>query len=235
MSIFRINHVQFERTFNVYTECDTLDIKEWENTDRLEESGWKTRYDYEAELISFIINQHSFPIQKILEIGSGPGVLSQCIQKKISHEVEYHLIDKPYAKQYFDNHKYKGTFFVKDFSMDLDTKGLLPKYDLIICNDTLEHLLTPTNTLKKMNCLMDENSLLFISVPNWRMAHQFLYRGLWDYDNFLYFMHIHKFEMISVYPSPLQTPYYPKLNSEESMPDELIQSWNFYFVSKKII
>ena len=116
--------------------------------------------------------------------------------------------------------------------MDMDTEGLLPRYDLIICNDTLEHLLAPTNVVKKVRSLMTRTSIFFVSVPNWRMAHQFLYRGLWDYDNFIYFMYIHGFEMEAVYPSCLQTPPYPKTDTEETMPDELIQSWNWYFVMR---
>jgi hypothetical protein len=87
--------------------------------------------------------------------------------------------------------------------------------------------------VKRIHALMDTTSTLFVSVPNWRMAHQFLYRGLFDYDNFIYFMHIHGFEMDSVYPSCLMTPDYPTTDTEETMPEELRRSWNWYFVMKK--
>lgn len=229
MAIFRVKHNDFEKSFTA-DKVDTLETNEWENTTRLAEQGWDNRYDYEAQLLREVIKESSS--KTILEIGSGPGVLSQKIQKLLPGPVTYHLVDKPFAKKYFDDNKFEGKFFVKDISVDLDTTGLMVGYDLIICNDTLEHLLAPTNVVKKIRSLMHHDSIFFVSVPNWRMAHQFLYRGLWDYDNFIYFMYIHGFEMESVYPSCLQTPPYPKTDTEESMPDELIQSWNWYFVMR---
>lgn len=226
--MFRIQHVNFEKIFNVY-DLDTLDTNEWENASRLKESGWESRYQYESEIIRGIIAERN--IKSVLEVGSGPGILSQKIQKDIA--LEYHLIDKPFAKKYFDEHNFRGKFFVKDVSMELNTTGLLPSYDMIICNDVLEHLLSPTSIIRTFHGLMTPTSTVFISVPNWRMAHQFIYRGLFDYDNFLYFLYIHKLEVVEVYPSPLQTPPYPKLSSESCMPDELTTSWNWYFVAQQ--
>ena len=229
MNIFRLTHVNFEKIFNVYKDLDTLDLNEWENAGRLKEDGWMNRYQYESQIIREIVTDNQ--VKTILELGSGPGMLSQFVQKDL--DLNYHLVDKPFAQKYFVDNHLKGKFFIKDISMDLDTEGLLPKYNLIICNDVLEHLISPSNIIRKAYSLMDNDSVFFISVPNWRMGHQFIYRGLWDYDNFLYFMYIHQFESIGVYPSPLQTPFYPKIDAEKSMPDELIQSWNFYFQFKK--
>jgi len=231
--MFRVKHVNFEEIFNVYTSSDTLDPNEWADTSRLKEQGWENRYAYEAEVICDVIRDNPTPIKSILEVGSGPGILSQKIQSKLNGDVVYHLIDKPYAEKYFKDNNFRGTFFIKDISLDLDKTCLLQSYDLIICNDTLEHLLAPTNVIKRFYELTTENSRVFISVPNWRMAHQFVYRGLWDYDNFLYLMYSHKFDVIEVYPSILQTQPYPKLSSESEMPDELTQSWNWYFNLKK--
>ena len=226
MAIFRIKHNDFETSFNA-DKIDTLEDNEWENTTRLDEQAWNTRYDYEARLLYTIIQETK--AKTILEIGSGPGVLSQKIQSLLPNSVGYDLVDKPFAKKYFEEKKFIGKFFVKDISIDLDLDGLRVWYDLIICNDTLEHLIAPSNVVKKIRGIMHPDSVFFVSVPNWRMAHQFLYRGLWDYDNFIYLMYIHGFEMDSVYPSCLQTPDYPKTDTEESMPEELRRSWNWYF------
>ena len=229
MAIFRIKHNDFEQTFDAY-KLDTLEDNEWENTTRLKEQGWDNRYDYEARLLYDVIQECK--AKTILEIGSGPGVLSQKIQSLLPNPVEYDLVDKPCAKKYFEENKFVGKFHVKDISIDLDITGLKLSYDLIIINDTLEHLIAPSNVVKKIVTLMDHQSTLFVSVPNWRMAHQFLYRGLWDYDNFVYFMYIHGLEMDSVYPSCLMTPDYPRTDTEETMPEELRRSWNWYFVMK---
>ena len=229
MSLFRLTHVPFERDFNVHKDLDTLDNNEWENTSRTQEQGWTIRYQYEAGLVQELIKTNN--AKTVLEIGSGPGHLSQLVQKDL--EVDYHLVDKPFAEKFFKENNFKGTFFVKDISLDLDTTFLHPSYDLLICNDVLEHLLAPSNVLRKIHSLMTEKSQVLISVPNWRMGHQFLYRGLWDYDNVLYFFYIHGLEFDGVYPSPLTTPDYPRIQAEESMPDELRTSWNWYFVLKK--
>jgi len=230
MAIFRIQHNNFEKTYDV-NKLDTLDVNEWSDTERLKESGWQNRYEYEASIITDAISGKT--TTNILEIGSGPGVLSQLIQSKLPLPVNYHLIDKPFAKKYFEDNNLKGKFFVKDISIDMNPDGLLPNYDLIICNDCLEHLIAPSNIVKQVSHLMSDNSIFFVSVPNWRMGHQFLYRGMFDYDNFIYFMYIHGFEMNTVYPSCLQTPDYPKTDNEEEMPEELRRSWNWYFVMKK--
>jgi 2-polyprenyl-3-methyl-5-hydroxy-6-metoxy-1,4-benzoquinol methylase len=229
MSVFRLQHVPFEQDFNVHKDLDTLDSNEWENTTRVHEKGWEIRYEYEAKLVQEIIKEGA--AKTVLEIGSGPGHLSQLVQKDL--EVDYHLVDKPFAEKFFKENNFKGKFFVKDIAIDLDTNGLNSSYDLVICNDVLEHLLAPSNVLRKIHALTTETSQVLISVPNWRMGHQFLYRGLWDYDNVLYFFYIHGFVVDSVYPSPLQTPDYPRLQAEEEMPDELRTSWNWYFVLKK--
>lgn len=230
MAIFRVTHNTFERTFNAYN-ADTLEANEWENATRLKEKGWNNRYEHEAKVVSDSVR--NLKVKTVLEIGSGPGILSQLVQKELPNPVEYHLVDKPFAKKYFDENNLRGKFFVKDISIDLDTTDLLPAYDLVICNDTLEHLIAPSNIIKKVRGLVSKESVFFVSVPNWRMAHQFIYRGLFDYDNFLYMMYAHGFEMETVYPSILVTPPYPRLSSEECMPEELIRSWNYYFVMKK--
>lgn len=234
MSLIRVKHCDFELKFDAINYCESR-LDEWNDTDinRVKEPAWETRYQYESHLICQIINENN--INTILELGSGPGKLSSIIQSNIPRDITYHLVDKPFAKKYFDEQNYKGNFFIQDISTHLITTELLPEYDLIICNDTLEHLYAPSNIVKTCYNLMNNTSVFFISIPNWRMAHQFIYRGLWDYDNFLYFMYIHKLEPLEVYPSPLQTPYYSKLDSEESMPNELLQSWNFYFHFKKKI
>ena len=128
MAIFRVKHNDFEKTFTS-EKIDTLETNEWENASRLAEQGWDNRYDYEAQLLRSVIDENKS--KTILEIGSGPGVLSQKIQKLLPEAVTYHLVDKPFAKKYFDEHKFEGKFFVKDISMDMDPDGLLPKYDFL--------------------------------------------------------------------------------------------------------
>jgi 2-polyprenyl-3-methyl-5-hydroxy-6-metoxy-1,4-benzoquinol methylase len=229
MGLFRIQHNEFEQSFSM-DDFDTEMVNEWEGVDRLHEQAWEERYEYEATLIVETINQNTH-IKNVLEIGSGPGILSQKILKQ-HPDLNYHLVDKPFAKKYFEEQEFKGTFFVKDLSNGFDKEGLLGKYDLVITNDFLEHVYNPHAIIKAVYELTDKNSIFFISNPNWRMAHQFIYRGLFDFNNFIYLLYTHKFQLQGFYGSILKTPPYPRVSSETLLPDENLTDWNHYMLFK---
>lgn len=237
MALIRIKHSDFETKFKVPEGADTLHMNEWAGEDnRVKEAGWDSRYDYEAQLIVSFMDKKLHYNAAVLEIGPGPGVLSEKIQNllhRAEYPVRYDLVDKPFAKEAFEKAGRKGRFFVKDLSHGLDPTGLEPEYQFIVANDVLEHLLNPSQVVQTLHNLLASNGILVVSVPNWRMGHQFVYRGLFDYDNFLYFMTVHKFVPTSVSPSPLITPDYPKLDSEQEMDEELRLSWNWYFTFTK--
>lgn len=229
--LFRTMAVEPNANMN---NMDTYHQHEWEpggSLDRIKEDAWDKRYTYETSIISQIINDDTNSIQNVLEIGSGPGILSQKIQEIHLH-LNYHLIDKPFAKKYFLENNFKGTFFVKDLSHSFDTEGLFEKYDMIIMNDFLEHITNPHIILKTVYSLTHKDSVVVISNPNWRMGHPFMYRGFFDFDNLIYGMYFHLFEFVGFYGSPLKTPFYPKISSESLLPDENITDWNHYMLFK---
>lgn len=115
-----------------------------------------------------------------------------------------------------------------------DISGLDNDYDMIIANDFLEHIANPSHVLYQTRNITKDKAGFFISVPNWRMNHEFIYRGLFDYDNFIYFCKIHGWEPESVYSSPLKCDYKNKLSSEETLPEEMVDSWNWYIYTKKV-
>ena len=137
MGLYRIKHKtsadgpNFEEIFNS-DEFDTTHKNEWEDSSRLKEPAWDERYTYEANLIHNVVKDNPH-IKNVLEIGSGPGILSQKILG-LKSDLNYHLVDKPFAKKYFKDNNFKGKFFVKDLSNSFDTDGLLPQYDLVIAN-----------------------------------------------------------------------------------------------------
>lgn len=229
MGLFRITHNNFEELFAM-KDFDTEHANEWEETGRLQEQAWQSRYDYEAVVVAEVVQQRPH-ITNVLEIGSGPGILSQKILEKFP-QLNYHLVDKPFAEKYFKENNFKGTFFVKDLSQSFDTDGLLPQYDLVIVNDFLEHVYNPHIILKTIYNLTNSDSTLFISNPNWRMAHQYVYRGLFDFDNLIYLLYTHHFELEGFYGSQLKTPPYPRISSETLLPDENLTDWNHYMIFK---
>tara|TARA_Y100001963_G_scaffold149493_1_gene229099 strand:+ start:412 stop:1137 length:726 start_codon:yes stop_codon:yes gene_type:complete len=233
MAFIRITHNDFERKYNAF-KGDTYDMEEWEGgqEDRIDEQSWIQRYQHEAKIISDTINH--FDCNSVLEIGSGPGTLCKYVTDANDTDFVYHMLDKKNAKKIHTKRNYPGEMFINDLNDGINTEPLLDGgYDLIICNDVLEHLANPTQIVQQLYHLNSGKGKMFVSIPNWRMAHQMTYRGLWDYDNFLYFMAIHGYEGISVHDSPLVTPHYEKLSSEDLLPDSMLQSWNWYFILNK--
>lgn len=200
--------------------------------ERINEQSWIDRYEYESDIISKLCTEND--ITKIIELGSGPGVLSSKILEKNKNISSYTLVDTPGAKEIFVEKKYKGKFFCKNMMNFLDITDLEKDYELVIANDFFEHIMNPSNILLSLRKITISNSKLFISVPNWRMGHSFIYRGLFDYDNWIYTLFIHGWKAKKIYDSKLKTEYSEKLDSEKLLPTNFITSWNWYFYCEKI-
>lgn len=221
--------IQFVRNrFVTDTTLIGKDLKDyWKDEPKADlDKTWIDRYAYEAHLML----KHNF--KTVLDIGSGPGGLCQMIIE-IRPDIIYHLIDTESARKLHKERNYKGEFFVKDLENDFNTDDLLESYDLIVMNDFLEHIRNPSLIMTNILDLMHEKSNLIISIPNWRMGHGFFYPGLFDFDNIGLFFYQHKYKFSMVYDSPLKCGKTPKLQSESSLPDGLLDSWNWYFVLKK--
>jgi SAM-dependent methyltransferase len=209
-------------------EPNTIGLQDVES--RIDIPSWQQRYNYESRILSDIINGNNF--KKIIELGSGPGLLGQKIMDKCV-DLDYTFIDQPGAKTIFDKRKFKGNFFVKDLMNSFDTSGLSTEYDFLITNDFLEHIYNPSVVVQECHKLIKDGGKMFVSVPNWRMGHTFIYKGLFDYDNFVYFMYTHGFKISGLFESPLKCGYSPKETSESEMDDQLITSWNWYILFDK--
>jgi 2-polyprenyl-3-methyl-5-hydroxy-6-metoxy-1,4-benzoquinol methylase len=206
---------------------------EWagEDISRIDEPSWQYRYDYECNILSDIIKENNY--KKIIELGSGPGELGQKILNN-HNELNYTFIDRIGAKNAFNQRKYKGNFLVKDLMNNFDISDLDNEYDFLITNDFLEHIYNPSIIVQNCYKIVKEGGKMFVSVPNWRMGHTFVYRGLFDYDNFIYFMYTHGFSISGIWDSPLKCAYSPKETSESEMDERLITSWNWYMLFDKI-
>jgi 2-polyprenyl-3-methyl-5-hydroxy-6-metoxy-1,4-benzoquinol methylase len=198
---------------------------------RVDIPSWQSRYNYECDILNSIINDNQF--KNIIEIGSGPGELGQKILNKQS-DLNYTFIDQLGAQQIFESRQYKGRFLVKDLMNSFDTSDLDKDYDFLITNDFLEHIYNPSIIVQECYKIIKNGGKMFVSVPNWRMGHTFIYRGLFDYDNFIYFMYTHGFKISGIWESPLKCPFSPKETSESEMDDRLITSWNWYMLFDKI-
>lgn len=221
-------------------ECEVLDKgiisdDEWSSEGslhRISENSWKSRYKYEATLLNRIIKDHD--VKTIIELGPGPGVLcTEVINSNESLDLEYHLVDIEAARSANEQLGLKGTFHVQDLTNDLSIDNLPTNADMFVACDFLEHIQSPANIVLKAKATLKRDGLAFISVPNWRMGHAWIYRGLFDWDNFIHFMWQHGFMFMGAAPSPLKCNKSPKLTSESTMPDDQIDSWNHYMLFKR--
>ncbi len=206
---------------------------EWatqESFQRIYEDSWELRYKYEASLLTNIIQNNN--CKKILELGPGPGALCNKILE-ISPELEYHLVDIEAARIANQKENLGGIFHVQDLTNNLDVATLPKDLDLFIANDFLEHIQNPANIVLQAKSCLKKDGLAFISVPNWRMGHSWIYRGLFDWDNFIHFMWQHGFGFEGCADSPLKCSNSPKLSSESTMPENMINSWNWYILFKR--
>jgi 2-polyprenyl-3-methyl-5-hydroxy-6-metoxy-1,4-benzoquinol methylase len=219
-------------------ECEVLDkglisSTEWSSEDsykRIFQESWEVRYQYETEILSSIINDNE--CKKIIELGPGPGLLCNKIIT-IHPELEYHLVDIEAAKIANEKENLGGIFHVQDLTNDLDTSNLPKDIDLVIANDFLEHIQNPANIILKLKSLLKPDGLAFISVPNWRMGHAWIYRGLFDWDNFIHFMWQHGFAFEGCIESPLKVGSNSRISSESTTPENMLDSWNWYMLFKR--
>jgi len=204
-----------------YTDEWFLKPGEWDHDHdgltKESELPWIHRYEHECDIIVPIIEEYE--VKKVIELGSGPGKLSQMILDKID-ELDYHLVDKIGAKNGFEHRDYRGTFHLKDLNLEFNVEGLPDDFDMLIANDFLEHIQAPSRVLLDTRTVLKKNGLAFISIPNWRSFHDFSYRGLFDF--------------LGYSNSILKCAKTNKLHSEQTMPDDLIDSWNWYLLFKKL-
>lgn len=198
---------------------------------RIDLPSWQSRYEYEKSILSEVITKNGY--KKIIELGSGPGQLGQMIMEG-NTDLDWSFVDQMGAKKIWEDRGFGGQFFVKDLMNGFDTEGLADKYDFLITNDFLEHIYNPSIVVQQAHKLIRSGGKMFVSVPNWRMGHTFIYRGLFDFDNFIYFMATHGFKVELIWNSPLQCPHSPKLSSESEMHDSLITSWNWYILFNRM-
>lgn len=233
MALYRTSEEDKFQNFGKPRNQHVLIPNEWDENNglsRYTDPVWENRYKSEARFICDVCETKGY--KKILELGSGPGRLGQFVLD-LHPEFSYTYVDKPAAEIEFKKRNFKGKFFVKDLFNSFDTSGLDSDYDLVVANDFLEHIANPSDVLYKTRSITKKDSGFIISVPNWRMGHSFIYRGLFDFDNWVYFCKVHGWDVISVDGSELRCANLPRLSSEETLPEDMINCWNWYFYCNK--
>jgi 2-polyprenyl-3-methyl-5-hydroxy-6-metoxy-1,4-benzoquinol methylase len=120
--------------------------------------------------------------KRILEVGCGEGNFGAYLKKKLNAEVwgvEYEDAHAEVAKKNLDK-VYSGDIAV--------LVNQLPDsyFDVIVCNDVLEHLTDPYTVLDKMKNKLTKGGIVVSSIPNirfFRTFFDFILNKNWDYTD----------------------------------------------------
>lgn len=110
----------------------------------------------------------NFCPKSILDIGSGPGHISRYFKNKFKCKidvVEYSELSLKFLYEHLN--------IIPICNKAEDISKIKFKYDLIIMRQVLEHIENPLKLLKDIKGLMDEDSLLYISIPNLKLINSF--------------------------------------------------------------
>ncbi len=118
-------------------------------------------YQYHVYKLARRIIKSNKEINSVVDIGCGAGIKLV----KLIHPVCPNItgIDQASAINFCNNFHKKGKFIIDNIERpEVD----LPKYDLIISSDVIEHLLDPDNLLNYIKNLARAQTLIIISTPD---------------------------------------------------------------------
>lgn len=118
--------------------------------------------DYSKSLEFKKIKQWVNNAKKILEIGCHVADLGQLLKNEdnIVTGIDYNEKAIEIAKSRIDN------AFVIDLNKKFVNENNIELYDVIVCNQVLEHLLNPEKTLLEIKKMLKPDSTLIIGLPN---------------------------------------------------------------------
>lgn len=118
---------------------------------------------------------------KILEVGCGEGNFGAALKKEGVEVwgIEYAAQEATVAESKLDK------VFAGDIMLHLDQ---LPDhyFDVIVCNDVLEHLIDPYTVLEKFKSKLTAAGIVVSSIPNirfFRTFYDFVFKKNWDYTD----------------------------------------------------
>ncbi len=173
------------------------------------------------------------PLQatKILEVGCGEGNFGAALKKKNVEVwgIEYSQQEAKIAETKLDK------VFAGDIMLHLDQ---LPEnyFDVIVCNDVLEHLIDPYTVLDKFRSKLTTAGIVVSSIPNirfFRSLYDFVFNKNWDYtDNGIMDKTHYRFFTVNSIRKMYENTGYDVLLHEGINPSKSIRPliWNIFML-----
>jgi len=155
----------------------------------------KARLEFYKWLVKLMKeNNISLNDKSVADIGCGLGKLFEYIDKEFQPK-SYHGFD--YSEKALEIAK---TIFPKAEYQFYDIyKPLNQTFDFIICTEVLEHLLYPHTALQNMYKMMNDNAIIFLTVPDGRMDTFKGHFNFWSIQSWEVFLNLYfeNFEIIT--------------------------------------
>lgn len=104
-------------------------------------------------------------VKNILDTGCGFGYGLKYLREQIPGSRIYGIESSSNCCKVLQSKKIDATLITTDFDSDW-TKDYKGKMDLIILRHTVEHMLEPVKTLKKLSSVLSKNGVIYIAVPD---------------------------------------------------------------------
>lgn len=164
--------INFQQTGEYsYTSYDEVKERVYDNKEIME-------YYINGLLLSQFLWQHHYYIllfflnslpkysnvRRYLEIGAGHGLYISEAIKKFGETVSYEIIDVSETSINVSKH-FLGNNKVKYIVDDICKHNAKEKYDFITMGEVLEHVEEPVKLLKRLHDLLNDEGIVFITVP----------------------------------------------------------------------
>jgi 2-polyprenyl-3-methyl-5-hydroxy-6-metoxy-1,4-benzoquinol methylase len=137
---------------------------------------------------------------KVLDYGGGIGFYSYAFTK-LGYEVT--LVDKDEEALNYAKKKFPNIYQIKNLD-DLDP--FTDKYDLIYCNQVIEHVTDPDQFLKSLKTLLNYKGTIILTTPN-QMSKEYLVRFDWLIEYLLKTSGLNVLKFIKSFLEFIKTPW----------------------------
>lgn len=137
-----------------------------EKLEKVENVISRRRREITKKVIKYLMD--SVNIESILEIGPGSGYVTKGICEILAEKkgIGYDILD--FSESFIQSTKSRGLNINNAYIADISSVNFYidEQYDLILCQEVIEHLTCPYVAANNINKVLKNNAYLFLTLPN---------------------------------------------------------------------